>query len=151
MRVRRYLLVLLGAGVGGWSGEALWFLLSKRRVYVQTYFKRVPFSPVWALAGGLSLVLARWLHGQRLGRKALAYYLVLNGFEYLAGALELRVRGARSWDYARNTRWHLHGHVDLPHSLTWMGLALLGDRVLAPRLGAFVWPPEAGGAAAERR
>ena len=66
--------------------------------------------------------------------KILVYYTVLNGLEYLSGALILKLTGKRAWNYAKHGPLHLQGHVDLGHSLTWTGLAMLFDRIFYPHL-----------------
>ena len=52
--------------------------------------------------------------------KILVYYTVLNGLEYLSGALILKLTGKRAWNYAKHGPLYLHGHVDLGHSITQM-------------------------------
>jgi uncharacterized membrane protein len=61
-------------------------------------------------------------------------YVTARGLEYLAGALILKLTGKRAWNYAKHGPLHLHGHVDLAHSITWTGVAMLFDRVFYPRL-----------------
>ena len=66
--------------------------------------------------------------------KLFVYATILNGFEYLAGALILKLTGKRAWNYAKHGPLHLHGHIDLGHALTWTSVAMLFDRVFYPRV-----------------
>lgn len=139
-RWAKYVGFMAFAGSFGWIAEALWHLLKLRRVYIESAFKRFPFSPTYALGAGIALALARLLRGRRLWIKIPAYYLVVNGYEYLAGALVLKVTGKRVWDYTHRSRYNLHGHVDLPHSIRWLVISLLFDRALFPRIESVFWP-----------
>jgi uncharacterized membrane protein len=133
-RVTTYAALLLFAGSFGWIAEVIYHVIVRSRPYRQSYFKRIPFGPLYALAGAITLALARALQGRGVPVKLLVYYTVLNGLEYLAGALILKLTGKRAWNYAKHGPLHLHGHVDLGHSITWTGLAMLFDRVFYPHL-----------------
>jgi uncharacterized membrane protein len=133
-RVTTYAALILFAGTFGWTAEIIYHVIVGRRPYRQSYFKRIPFGPLYALAGAITLALAQALQGRNVLVKILVYYMVLNGLEYLAGALILKLTSKRVWNYAKHGPLHLHGHVDLGHSITWTGLAMLFDRVFYPRL-----------------
>ena len=133
-RVTTYAALILFAGSFGWIAEVIYHVIVGRRPHRQSYFKRIPFGPLYALAGAVTLALARALRGRGVLVKILVYYTVLNGLEYLSGALILKLTGKRAWNYAKHSPLHLHGHVDLGHSITWAGLAMLFDRIFYPRL-----------------
>ena len=135
-RLTTYVALMLFAGSFGWIGEVIYHVIVGSRPYRQSYFKRIPFGPLYALGGGIALTLAWALEGRRVPLKILVYYAVLNGLEYLSGALILKLTGKRAWNYAKHGPLHLHGHVDLGHSITWTGLAMLFDRVVYPRLAS---------------
>src|SRR2546425_3033730 len=101
-RVTTYAALILFAGSFGWIGEVIYHVIVRSRPYRQSYFKRIPFGPLYALAGAVTLALARALQGRSVPVKILVYYTVLNGLEYQSGALILKLTGKRAWNYAKH-------------------------------------------------
>ncbi len=131
----RYVLFFLFSGVIGWFIDAGYCSLASRKFYIQTYFKRIPFSPIWATGGLLVALLVEALEGQSLWMKIPIYFVSLNGLEYIAGTLALQILRRRVWDYSKS-KYHLNGHIDLLHSCYWLGCALVFDALVYQALSA---------------
>lgn len=80
--------------------------------------RKIPFSPLYGLAGLAILYLPPGLSDGSLALVWLYFALAFCTLEYVAGALILRISGRRIWDYT-DRHLHLHGHTDLFHFFLW--------------------------------
>jgi uncharacterized membrane protein len=65
----------------------------------------------------------------------LVFALCLCAFEFVAGAIILRVRGARIWDYS-DRYFNLQGHTDLFHFFLWGALGLFAYHWALPAVAS---------------
>jgi uncharacterized membrane protein len=127
--------LFLVASVLGWCVDT--FLRSVRRRRVAP-IRRIPFSPLYGIACLCLWATPTAIADASAAVQFLAFAAFICAFEYAAGALILRVRGARMWDY-RDRYFDVHGHTDLFHFFLWGGLGVIAYRwalpALAPQLG----------------
>ena len=86
-------------------------------------FRKIPFSPLFGLCAFALLKLPAGVEDQGILAVFLYYALVFCTFEYIAGALILKIRGERLWTY-QDRHFNLHGHTDLFHFFLWGGVGL---------------------------
>jgi uncharacterized membrane protein len=97
----------------------------------------VPF-PIAHGLGGLAWY-AFWRSGgsqQPLLHRIVFYAIAFNAIEYVGGAIAQHVVCPRMGSCQRGSRmWHytglgsIHGHIDLPHTIAWVALGLLAERI----------------------
>jgi len=129
--------LFLVASVLGWGIDTTLRSLRRRRF---APIRPLPFSPLYGL-----VTLALWatpppLASAGWGWQFVAFAFGICAFEYLAGAVILRVRGRRMWDYT-DRYWHLHGHTDLFHFGLWGTLGVTAYRSALPVVAGFVGLP----------
>lgn len=86
--------------------------------------RKVPFSPLYGLCAFALLALPDAVESMGLAAIFLYYSVCFCTVEYISGALILKFRGTRIWDY-RDRHFHLHGHTDLFHFFLWGAVGLV--------------------------
>jgi uncharacterized membrane protein len=99
--------------------------------------RKVPFSPLYGIGALLVWAAPPAVAGASGGMQFLAFAVFICAFEYVAGALILKLRGRRIWDYT-NRHLNLHGHTDVFHFFLWGTLGLVSYRWVLPALASFI-------------
>jgi uncharacterized membrane protein len=124
----------LAASVMGWCVDTTLRSIRRKRF---APIRRIPFSPLYGLGCLFLWAAPAGIAGSAWSTQFLAFAIFICAFEYAAGALILRVRGRRIWDYT-NRHLNLHGHTDVFHFFLWGALGLTAYRWVLPQLALFV-------------
>jgi uncharacterized protein len=109
--------------IAGWIIETIYRSISNRRL-VNPGFLTGFYLPIYGF-GGLSILAGHsLLASHSIPIRALFYFVVLTGIEFVTGVAVERLFRTRLWDY-RDQRFNIGGHVCLLFSFYWilMGLA----------------------------
>ena len=118
----------------GWCLDTLLRSLRRKR---WAPIRAVPFSPLYGLCSFIFLFMPRPVERAHWPIQFLFFAIAFAGFEYLAGALILRLSGRRIWDY-RDRILHLHGHTDLFHFLLWGAVGVFTLRCVVPTVAGLI-------------
>jgi uncharacterized membrane protein len=132
--VVRLSIFFLAASVLGWCVDTALRSIRRKRF---APIRQIPFSPLYGIA-----CLVLWGAPQSIWRapweaQFLAFAVFICVFEYVAGALILKLRGHRIWDYT-DRYVNLHGHTDLFHFFLWGTLGLIAYRWALPAVASLV-------------
>ena len=117
----------------GWLLDSAWCSYHSRRLVFSGVLKPLPICPVYGVGGLAVLVTFRWLATAPLIFTVIGGWLAAVLTEYLAGWLCQIFLGKKLWDYSAS-RYHLHGHVELLHSLIWLVLILILYALISARM-----------------
>lgn len=129
-------------GVLGWCAEIVWTAVRAKVTGQEAGWALHGTTSLWMFPiYGLIAPLYEPVHNALRHRPALVRGLVYTvGFwavEYLTGWMLRRLVGTAPWDYAGDTRWHVHGLIRLDYAPVWFvaGLALehVHDRLVAKK------------------
>jgi uncharacterized membrane protein len=126
----RLALFFVVTSVLGWGVDTTLRSVRRRRF---APIRRVPFSPLYGLAAVGIWATPAPVAAAGVAWQFLAFAVGICAFEYAAGALILRVRGTRMWDYT-DRHGHVHGHTDLFHFFLWGALGLAAFHWVLPAI-----------------
>jgi uncharacterized membrane protein len=125
------------ASVMGWCVDTTLRSVRRKRF---APIRRAPFSPLYGLGCLLLWAASSGIAGATWVTQFFVFAIFICAFEYVAGALILKLRGRRIWDYT-NRHLNLHGHTDLFHFFLWGTLGLVAYRWVLPPLALLVGLP----------
>ncbi len=125
------LLLFVLYGVLGWGIDSGYRSITSGFFTMGNALKPIPFSPVYAFGAFLILGIAPLFAEYGMLAQALAFGLLLAGFEWASGHLSTFLFKKRLWSYGNEQGW-LAGYTDLYHVGVWGMLAMVFIYLIHP-------------------
>lgn len=135
-----YAKYFLLSGIIGWIAENIWNIKDKEfrcnpiaRLLSENYCL-IPFTPSYAFAGIIIVIANKYIKTQL--NRLFFYLIIFNMIEFIGGLLGEKIlcknintcqSGNKLWDYSDNP--NLFGHIDIKHSIYWIALGYMGDKI----------------------
>jgi len=108
--------------ISGWIIEVA-YRSSKNRYLVNPGFLKGPYLPIYGFGGLLILAGHTLLMSYSLPVRAIFYFIMLTGLEFVTGVTVEKIFRVRLWDYS-DQRFNLKGHVCFRFAMYWTLLAI---------------------------
>ncbi|MGQ9842248.1 MAG: putative ABC transporter permease [Spirochaetota bacterium] len=122
--------------IAGWVLEVMYRSLTNKR-FINPGFLAGPYLPIYGTGALIINSIAYATMHMPVAYKFAIYFISLSLLEYFIGTILYIITGKRYWDYT-DEPLNIQGHVCLPFSVIWGGLALAFEFVALPLYRYFV-------------